>query len=203
LARVAALTGPVLERLARAGALESIAGDRHQATWTVLGIEDMPPILVGAEPREPRCEQIPALLKPSEGQNLVADYAALGLTLGRHPLALLRTRFLGSGLVSAADIRQVRHGDFVRAVGLVIGRQRPSTASGVIFMTLEDDTGFVNVVIWPWVAERQRREVLASRLVEVAGIIEREREVVHLIAGRLIDKTPMLGALETRSRDFH
>ena len=151
LARVAGLARPVLERLARAGALECIAGDRHQATWTVLGIEDMPPILVGAEPREPPCERIPALPKPSEGQNLVADYATLGLTLGRHPLALLRTRFLGRGLVSAADIRQVRHGDFVRAVGLVIGRQRPSTASGVIFMTLEDETGFVNVVIWPWV----------------------------------------------------
>ena len=203
LARVAGLARPVLERLARAGALECIAGDRHQATWTVLGIEDMPPILVGAEPREPPCERIPALPKPSEGQNLVADYATLGLTLGRHPLALLRTRFLGRGLVSAADIRQVRHGDFVRAVGLVIGRQRPSTASGVIFMTLEDETGFVNVVIWPWVAERQRREVLASRLVEVAGVVEREREVVHLIAGRLIDKTPMLGTLQTHSRDFH
>ena len=104
---------------------------------------------------------------------------------------------------TAAEIRECRQGDFVRAAGLVIGRQRPSTASGVIFMTLEDETGSVNVVVWPWVAERQRREVLTTRLVEVAGIIEREREVVHLIAGNLRDHTALLGGLDTRSRDFH
>jgi error-prone DNA polymerase len=91
----------------------------------------------------------------------------------------------------------------VRTTGLVLARQRPSTASGVIFTTLEDETGHVNGVLWPWVVERQRREVLASRLVEVSGNVEREREVVHLIAGRLVDRTPLLGALETRSRDFH
>ncbi len=203
LARTTHLSRAVLERLAQAGALKSIAGHRYRAQWAVLGVETLPPMLAGAGFAEPRLERLPALTPPSEGQNIVADYAALGLSLERHPLALLRARFHDQRFARAAELRETPHGDFVRAIGLVVGRQRPSTASGVIFMTLEDETGFVNVVIWPWVVERQRREVLASRLVEVTGIVEREREVVHLIAGRLRDCTVMLGGLDARSRDFH
>ena len=203
LAQLAHLSRATLERLAHAGALKSMAGHRYQAQWSVLGAEILPAVLTGADFAEPEIERYPALAPPSEGQNIVADYAALGLSLERHPLALLRKRFDVQDFARAAEVRETSHGDFVRAVGLVIGRQRPSTASGVIFMTLEDETGLINVVIWPWIVERQRREVLTSRLVEVAGVVEREREVVHLIAGRLRDRTPLLGSLGTRSRDFH
>jgi error-prone DNA polymerase len=144
----------------------------------------------------------PMLPVPSEGQNLVADFQSLGLTLGRHPVALLRTHLASLHLATAADIRHCRHGERVRAAGIVINRQRPSTASGVIFMTLEDETGHINVVVWPWVVERQRREVVGSRMVGIHGTIEREGEVVHLVAGRITDLSHLLGRLHTRSRDF-
>ena len=139
---------------------------------------------------------------PGEGQNLVADFRSLGLTLGRHPLALLRAHLASLRMATAADIRRCRHGEQVRAAGIVINRQRPSTASGVIFMTLEDETGYINVVVWPWVVERQRREVVGSRMVGIHGTIEREGEVVHLVVNRITDLTHLLGRLHTTSRDF-
>ena len=142
------------------------------------------------------------LSSPSEGENLVMDYHTLGLTLGRHPLALLRRVLDRMRLCTAADVKRLNHGTFARAAGLVINRQRPSTASGVIFMTLEDETGYINLVVWPWVAERQRRIVLGARLLVASGTIERDGEVVHLVAGRLEDHSRLLGKLETRSRDF-
>lgn len=203
LARTARLSLTVLERLAHAGALKSIAGHRYQAQWAVLGVETLPPMRKGTDFIEFPPEQALALRAPSEGQNILADYATMGLTLERHPLALLRKWFDARDCARAAEVRETPHGEFVRSVGLVIGRQRPSTASGVIFMTIEDETGLINVVIWPWVQERQRHEVLVSRLVEIAGIVEREREVVHLIAGHLLDRTFLLGDLNTYSRDFH
>ena len=106
-------------------------------------------------------------------------------------------------LATADDIRRAPHGRLVRTAGIVIGRQRPDTASGVVFVTLEDETGATNVIVWRDLGERQRRELLGARLLGVYGKIEREGEVVHVLAGRLVDLTPMLGALPTRSRDFH
>ena len=100
-------------------------------------------------------------------------------------------------------MRCAPHGRLVRTAGIVIGRQRPDTASGVIFVTLEDETGASNVIVRRDVFERQRRELLGARLLGVYGKVEREGEVVHVLAGRLVDLTPMLGALPTRSRDFH
>jgi error-prone DNA polymerase len=105
--------------------------------------------------------------------------------------------------MTAEEIRKAPHGKLVRAAGIVTGRQRPDTASGVIFVTLEDETGYVNVVVWRKVAEKQRRELLQSSLLGVYGRLERQGEVAHLIAGRLVDYSAMLGQLETRSRDFH
>jgi error-prone DNA polymerase len=184
--------------LAGAGALETLAGNRHKAHWRVLGVE-APSALFDA-PRFNEGE--PMLPVPAEGQNLVADFRAMGLTLGRHPAALLRGHLRRLGMATAADIRRCRHGERVRAAGIVINRQRPSTASGVIFMTLEDETGHINVVVWPWVVERQRREVVGSRLVGIHGTIEREGEVVHLVVGHITDLSHLLGRLQTRSRDF-
>ena len=95
------------------------------------------------------------------------------------------------------------HRRLARACGIVTGRQRPDTASGIVFVTLEDETGYVNVVVWPQVLERQRREVLGARLMTVYGVVQREGDVVHVVARRVVDHSPLLGRLSTRSRDFH
>jgi error-prone DNA polymerase len=188
-----------LTALAAAGALVSLAGHRHSAVWEVAGVERLPPILAGAT----FDDDDPQLPVPTEGQDIVADYRALGLTLGRHPLALLRRQLAKRKLVTAADIARSPHGRITRTAGIVIGRQRPDTASGVIFVTLEDETGCTNVIVWRDLSDRQRRELLGSRLMAVYGTVEREGEVVHVLAGRLVDLSPMLGSLQTRSRDFH
>jgi error-prone DNA polymerase len=199
LAQAAQLNRREMKVLAAAGALASIVGHRRLAAWEVTGIEQRPPVLRGA----PIQEMSPTLAPPSEGEDLVADYASLGLTLGRHPMALLRRRLDAMSMLKAEHLRQLPHGKLARTAGIVIGRQRPDTASGVIFVTLEDETGTINVVVWHGVAERQRRALLASQLLAVHGVIEREGEVVHLVAGKLIDHSAMLGRLVARSRDFH
>jgi error-prone DNA polymerase len=180
-----------MEALAAAGALASLSGHRRSALWDIAGIERMPPVLDDA----PIDETAPVLVPPGEGDDIVADYASLGFTLGRHPVALRMS--------TAAELRGLPHGRVARVTGLVTGRQRPGTASGVTFVTLEDETGMVNVIVWRDLAERQRKELLRSSLLTVYGTLEREGEVVHLIAGRLRDQTALLGNLITRSRDFH
>ena len=188
-----------LSCLARSGALEPLAGHRRHAAWQVAGIQPMPPLLAQTQPRES-----PAYLSaPTEAQEIVADYRALGLSLRRHPLELLRSQLKRRRLSSAAEIRELPHGRLARAAGIVIGRQRPDTASGVIFVTMEDESGCVNVVVWRNLVVRQRRALLSARLLGVYGTIEREGEVVHLVAGHLIDLSPLLGALAPGSRDFH
>jgi error-prone DNA polymerase len=188
-----------LAALADGDALASLAGHRHEAVWDVTGIERLPPLLAGSTFDEAH----PALPAPTEGQDVVADYRRLGLTLRRHPLALLRRQLRERRLATAGDIRRAPHGRLVRTAGIVIGRQRPDTASGVVFVTIEDETGATNVIVWRDLGDRQRRELLGARLLAVYGKVEREGEVVHVLAGRLVDLTPMLGALPTRSRDFH
>jgi error-prone DNA polymerase len=187
-----------LKCLAAAGALSILAGHRRQAYWDVAGIEQATPLALSTAE-----EMQPALFPLTEGQNLAADYASLGLTLGRHPLALLRDPLRRQRMVTAIELRSFPHGRLTRAAGLVISRQRPGTASGVTFLTLEDETGSINVVVWRDLADRQRRELLGSRLLAVYGVLERQGEVAHLIAGHLKDLTPLLGDLVTHSRDFH
>jgi len=199
LARRAALNRHDLKCLAAAGALESLAGHRREAYWDVAGIETGRHLLRDA----PVLESRPALAAPTEGENLVADYASLGLTLGRHPLALLRPRLARMRFASAEQIHTLPHGRRARTAGIVTGRQRPDTASGVVFVTLEDETGYVNVVVWHNLGERQRRELLGSQLMGVEGVLERDGEVVHLVARRLMDHSALLGRLATASRDFH
>jgi len=199
LARRAELDRRDLKCLAAADALAALSGHRRIAHWQIAGLETAPVILRDA----PVHEADPMLPAPTEGESLVADYASLGLTLGRHPLALLREHLARQRLATAAEIRAMPHGRFARAAGIVTGRQRPDTASGVVFVTLEDETGHVNVVVWRALGERQRRELLGSRLMAVHGVIEREGEVVHLVARKLVDESALLGRLVTRSRDFH
>jgi error-prone DNA polymerase len=188
-----------IEALAAAGTLAQLSGHRRRALWDVSGIERMPPLLADAS----IAEAAPVLTPPDEGENIVADYASLGLTLGRHPLALLRHRLQRQRMLTAAELHALPHGRVTRVTGLVTGRQRPGTASGVTFVTLEDETGMINVIVWRDLAERQRKELLRANLLTVYGTLEREGEVVHLIAARLHDQTALLGKLAARSRDFH
>jgi error-prone DNA polymerase len=185
--------------LAKADALAALAGHRHDAAWDVAGVERLPPLIASCLVDEAD----PTLPPPTEGQDIVADYRTLSLTLRRHPLALLRTTLQRRRLVTAAEIAQAPQGRIVRTAGIVIGRQRPDTASGVIFVTLEDETGATNVIVWRDIGDRQRRELLGATLLAVFGKVEREGQVVHVLAGRLADLSPLLGKLETRSRDFH
>jgi error-prone DNA polymerase len=186
-----------LRCLAAAGALQSLAGHRRLAHWAAAGAERRAPLDVAATERQP------GLLPPTEGQDIVADYASLGLTLGRHPLALLRGHLKKLQIIQAQALQPLHSGSRARVAGLVTCRQRPDTASGVIFVTLEDETGCMNVVVWRGLIERQRRELLGARLLGVQGIIERDGDVVHLIARRLFDHSALLGPLATSSRDFH
>jgi len=184
--------------LAAAGALAGLAGNRHQARWQTLGIETPTPL--GVE--DAIAEAIPLLPSPSEGESVAADYRSLGLTLQRHPLALLREELAHRRLTTATAINALPHGRRVRTAGLVVTRQRPGTASGVVFVTLEDETGVVNVVVWGRLAERQRRILLESQLLAVSGEVQTEDGVTHLIAHRLENYNSLLNGLETRSRDF-
>ncbi len=210
LAERAALDRGDLEALAAAGAFAALSGNRHLAFWEVAGTERVPSrgVLVrgvlelGAR-TGPSAEGQPLLPAPTEGERIVADYASVGLTLGRHPLALLRERMRKKQLLSADELRCVANGREVRTAGIVLMRQRPQTASGVTFLTLEDETGQVNVIVWERVGNEQRRALVDSRLLEVHGEWQRQDEVMHLIARQLIDRTKMLGELLTRSRDFH
>jgi error-prone DNA polymerase len=199
LMRRARLDRHELKHLAASDALLGIAGHRRLAYWQVAGVDTAPQLLAEA----PVHETDPQLSAPSEGDGLVADYASLGLTLGRHPLALLRPRLKRMRLAATEDVRRLPHGASVRAAGIVIGRQRPDTASGVVFVTLEDETGCVNVIVWRDLGERQRRELLSAQLMAVYGSVEREGEVVHVIARRLADHSELLGRLAASSRDFH
>jgi error-prone DNA polymerase len=198
LARRARIDRGSLRALAEAGALAGLGGHRRQAWWQVLGIEAHGPLLASAPSHEPS----PELPAPSEGEDLIGDYRGLGLSLRRHPLALLRRQLRARGFRPATELAGTGHRRIARAAGLVVNRQRPGAAGGVTFLTLEDETGNVNVVIWRDLADRQRPTVIGSRLLGVVGIWEARGEVCHLIAGRLEDHTRLLGELPTRSRDF-
>ncbi|MDX1605137.1 MAG: error-prone DNA polymerase [Candidatus Competibacterales bacterium] len=184
--------------LARADALRSLAGHRHQAQWAIAGIQSLPPILQGA--RVPDAEtELPC---PGEAEEILADYASTGLTLNRHPLSLLRDSLARRRAMTTADARDMTSGSRIRCAGLVTLRQRPGTASGVTFLTLEDETGMLNVIIWRDLAEAQRREMLESDLLGVDGIMECQQGVYHLIAQRLHNYNDLIGALQIRARNF-
>ncbi|MEZ1317934.1 error-prone DNA polymerase [Pseudomonas fluorescens] len=188
------------EQLADAGALRGLAGDRHRARWEVAGVQKQLGLFAGLPAQE---EIVVSLPKPTVGENLLADYNSLGTTLGPHPLALLRGELRARRCRSSRELLEVEHGRPVSIAGLVTGRQRPGTASGVTFVTLEDEFGNVNVVVWRDLAERQRKVLVGSQLLKVDGRWEKEGDVRHLIAGRLSDLSPLLDGISVRSRDFH
>jgi error-prone DNA polymerase len=200
LARRAALDARALQLLAQGDALRPLTGHRHQAAWATAGVDTRATVLlVHTRTHEAQAE----LAAPGLGEELLADYRATGLSLTCHPLALLRERLAGFRVQPAAVLNSYRPGQLARASGLVTHRQRPETAKGVVFVTLEDETGAVNVIVWPQVAREQRQPLLASTLLTVYGVWQCEGEVRHLIARRLVDHSELLQGLVARSRNFH
>jgi error-prone DNA polymerase len=203
LADRAALDRTDLEALAAAGALASLSGNRHLAFWEVAGSERPLPLA----PRSARAahdeEGTPLLTTPTSWQTVVADYSSTGLTLGAHPLKLLREGLAQERVLSAKDLQSTNNGAQVKVAGIVLMRQHPASANGVTFMTIEDETGPVNIIVWQKISEAQRRPFLESRLLEVRGELQRQHGVTHVVARRLIDRSPMIGELLARSRDFH
>jgi error-prone DNA polymerase len=226
LARRAALTRRDLEALAAANALVSIAGHRREAWWAVTAQHTVPKLL-----RDAPIAEAPLLLpQAAESREIVDDYASLGLTLNRHPLALLRARLAHHRFRTAAELAACQHGTLARACGIVTVRQRPGTANGTVFVSIEDETGSINVIVWPSLVEKQRKVLLGSSLLAVYGVLQRDDgvatggdhagngvsanqagkakrknkgEVIHLVAHRLEDHSEWLGELATASRDFH
>jgi error-prone DNA polymerase len=199
LAERATLDRRDLEALAAGDALAGIAGHRYRAFWQVSGVERALPLL-GADTAVP--EGTPLLRAPREAHDIVADYGSLGLSLRRHPLALLRKRLEARGIVPTETLWDLPTGRWVTTAGMVITRQRPGSASGVTFVTMEDETGHVNLIVWKRVAEEQRAALLGSRLLEVRGALQREGDVLHVLAQRLTDLSVLLGELAFESRDF-
>jgi error-prone DNA polymerase len=198
LARRAMLDRHDLSCLAAADALATLSGHRREALWETLAVDEPTRLAIPSIVQNP-----PALRLPTEGEDIVADYDTLGLTLRRHPLALLRPRLAKRRIKSSADLAESRHGDWIKVAGIVTCRQRPATASGVIFVTLEDEAGHINLIVWNDLADRQRRELLASKLLAVSGEVQRQGAVVHILAKKLEDLSPLLGRLATTSHDFH
>ncbi|MCA3252260.1 MAG: error-prone DNA polymerase [Rubrivivax sp.] len=203
LARRAQLDARALALLAQADALAPLTGHRHQAAWSVAGIDTRATAMLA---RTRTHEAAAELAAPGAAATVLADYRSLGLSLAQHPVALLRDELAAFKVQPAAVLRGYPAGRLARASGLVTHRQRPETARGVVFVTLEDETGAVNVIVWPQVAEAQRRALLASTLLTVYGVWQSEgapgREVRHLVARRLVDHSALLHGLAARSRDF-
>jgi error-prone DNA polymerase len=188
-----------LAALAEAAALRGIAGHRHRARWEVAATEKQADDLLRGIARK---DDETAIRPASEAGDAQADYAATGLTLGRHPVALIRPILRQRRVSTTQQLLQFKHGTHTRACGLVTMRQRPMTANGTIFLTLEDETGYVNVVIWQRLWERRRSVILNASLVAVDGVLESDGEVYHLVARQVHDFDGLMKGLKTKSRDF-
>lgn len=199
LALRARLTQQDMQQLAAADALTSLAGHRRQQVWQASALHAMPTLLQGSLLPEDELE-LPAA---AEGEEVLWDYAATGLTLRRHPLALLRPRLARQGLLSARQLDGIKSGRRAKACGIVTGRQKPQTAKGTLFVTLEDETGHVQVIVWPKIYEEHRSTILGARLLAVEGVWQRgDGDVRHLLAKGFKNLNPLLGRLPTESRDF-
>jgi error-prone DNA polymerase len=211
--RRSGLRPAALERLAQADAWGSAGLDRRAALWAVRALGEGPLPLFAGEPDDAIDEAAVALPEMALGEQVIEDYTALRLSLKAHPLELLRHRLDDQGAVPAARLAELRDGRRVTVAGLVICRQRPGTASGVIFATLEDESGVANLIVWPKVFERHRRVVLRARLLAATGTLQREGLVIHVIVDRLSDLSGLLDGLADEgagrrgrlfpSRDFH
>jgi error-prone DNA polymerase len=191
-----------IEHLAQADAFRSLGLDRRDALWAARGLnriggqEDLPLFARAKNPADQSDFALPPMIV---GEHVVEDYRMLGLSLKAHPAALLRGALSAHDAVAAERLAGMRTGARTRVAGLVLVRQRPGTAAGVIFMTLEDETGVANIIVWPKVYERFRPQVLGARLCAVDGVVQCESGVIHVIAERLHDISPLLARLSDQS----
>lgn len=192
-----------LEALASANVFLVWASHRYQARWALMNKQDEHPLLqMQAQIQAPAAEYQPA--QPSDMENLLEDYQATRLSLRQHPVALLRNQGLLGKHTMANQLHTVRHQQVVCVIGLVTGRQRPGTSKGVTFVTLEDDTGNINIIVWLATARQQQKQFLRSTLIQVHGVLERgDGNVTHIIAGRIEDKSHLLEKLKVKARHFH
>jgi error-prone DNA polymerase len=193
-----------MEALADADALTSLSGHRHQSQWQIMALEQPKPLLQD-EQQQPAsyfddAVQLPA---PAVAEEVLADYRATGLTLRAHPMSLLRERYPFNRCKRYADLDKIGNNRFVRIAGLVTCRQRPGSASGVLFLTLEDETGNSNIVVWKRTQQQFRQALMTAQLLLVKGTLETKDNVTHIIAGALYDYTHELQSLQVTSRDFH
>lgn len=200
LKRISGIPNSQLELLASAGALRSLSGHRYQARWDILALDTPAPIFECAANKDH--STVISLPCPNEGETIVEDIASTGLTLERHPISLLRQHHELSRSLSAKALLGVPHKALVEVAGLVTGRQRPGSATGVTFVTLEDETGNMNIVVWQATAKHQRQALLTSKLLKVNGFLEREGSVIHVIAGKLTNLNHLINTLDITSRDF-
>jgi error-prone DNA polymerase len=198
LARRARLDSGDMNALAAGDALMSLSGHRRQQAWEASALHKSPPLLTDAPVHEDFLE----LPEAEEGEEILHDYDTLGLTLRRHPVALLRDWLDRHRVITSARLAHMPDGRFVRACGLVTTRQQPATAKGTVFVTLEDETGCVNVIVWKDLRDAQRQVLLGARLMAVDGVWQRQGGVRHLLARRLIDVSRKLGSLPVASRNF-
>lgn len=200
LSRRAQVPRDQIQALAAADALHSISGHRYQSHWDVAGIEPTRPLFSADSDFQVSDVQLAA---PSLEQNIAADYGTTGLSLRSHPMALLRREYPFYRCKRQDQLKDLGHGRFVQVAGLVTGRQRPGTAKGTIFLTLEDETGNINVVIWKRTQDHFREALLGAQLMLVKGRVETDGEVIHIIAGALFDYSSRLKGFQIQSRDFH
>jgi error-prone DNA polymerase len=187
-----------LERLAAADAFRSLGHDRRQALWEVRGLpKELPlPLFDHAAASEAGVEPDVALPVMPLSEHVVNDYRTLRLSLKAHPMSFLRAHIIREGILSCADLKRTSDGARVSIAGVVLVRQRPGSAAGVVFMTIEDETGVANSVIWPKVLERMRKVVMGARLVVVHGRVQRHEDIIHVVAERLDDRSDWLRLLE-------
>ena len=192
-----------MEALAAADALSGISGNRYQSHWQTMALEAHRPLLPHDSAAQRSQDDAAVTAAPTLPEDVVADYQSTGLTLRSHPLALLRHQPPFDRCRRQTELETLGNHRFVRVAGLVTCRQRPGTASGVVFLTLEDETGNINVIVWPAIQERYRQSLMTAQLLLVKGTVESRDGVTHVIAGTLEDCSDRLSALAVQSRDFH
>jgi error-prone DNA polymerase len=185
-----------IQQLVSANALHKISGDRYQSRWRLMDSETTLPLFAKHSNTDNH------LFTPSEYDTLIEDYAATGLTLNKHPITLLDEANQLTSFTRMAELKNKNHQSLVTVVGMVTAKQSPGTASGVTFMTLEDDTGNMSIVVWSGTASAQKKPFISAKILMVKGILEREDQVIHIVAGKLTDLTHLLASLKTQFRDF-
>jgi error-prone DNA polymerase len=191
-----------LERLAEADAFQTLGLDRRQALWTIRGLSDTRLPLFDMVPTEPDPEPAVALAAMTAGRQVVEDYRSTGLSLRRHPVSFLRQDLAARRIVRCADLATIRDGRRIEVAGIILVRQRPGSARGVLFVTIEDETGHANLILWPSVFEKQRRLVLSASMIACRGKLQREGEVIHVVAEHLTDLSGLLRGVGERDEAF-